>query len=130
MGRHSFTRDECDMPNPMSDALGDDLSVGSSAEDDTDSKHSQRQSSIIGSISGAFGLLARRKSPGENEFQSATPNMNGGHSHSFQTPTRETNQSTHRSSIEGDHSYHRVVSAPPGKILFDLEHLNCIWLGF
>jgi len=121
-GDNFLSHDEYAMPNLMTDAspsLGDDLSVGSSVEDDTDSKHSQRQSSIMGSISGAFGLLARRKlSPVDNEFQSGTPDINGGHSHSsmFQTPKRAASQSTSKSSNEEEHPYHRVVSAPPGKI--------------
>ena len=118
----SSTHDEYALhSNLLSNAsasLGDDLSVGSSVEDDTDSKHSQRQSSIMGSISGAFGLLSRRKSPMENEFQSNAPNINGPHVRSsmFQTPKREAGRSNPRSSNEKEHPYHRVVSAPPGKI--------------
>jgi len=120
-GDTSSTNDQHAMPNLMSDAspsLGDDLSVGSSVDDDTDSKNSQRQSSIMGSISGAFGLLSRRKpSPVENEFQGAMPkNNNDGHPSMFHTPKRASNQSTSKSSKEEEHPYHRVVSAPPGKI--------------
>jgi hypothetical protein len=45
-----------------SPSLGDDLSVGSSSvdDDDSDNRNRQGQSSVMGSISGAFGLLSRR----------------------------------------------------------------------
>ena len=101
----------------VSPSLGDDLSVGSSGDDDIDSKNSQRQSTIMGSISGAFGLLSRRKpSPMGNEFPGATSN-NDGHPSMYQTPKREEIHSTSQSSSkEEEHPYHRVVSAPPGKI--------------
>ena len=83
------------MPNYASPSLGDDLSVASSADDDgddDDSKHSQRQSSLMGSISGAFGLLSLRKSPVPTQ---GAPNP----------PTNE------------EHSQHqRMITAPPGKI--------------
>jgi len=119
-GDTSFTHDQSTMPNLMSasPSLGDELSVGSSVDDDSDSKQSQRQSSIMGSISGAFGLLSRRKpSPSENEFQVAMPKSNNeGHSSMFHTPKRESSQKMPQLSKEEEHSYHRVVSAPPGKI--------------
>ncbi|KAL3778575.1 hypothetical protein ACHAW5_007030 [Stephanodiscus triporus] len=98
-------RDEYAMSAVASPSLGDDLSVGSSAVDD-DNKESQRQSGIIGSISGALGLLSRRKaSPVENESLGASPRF---HTSMVQTPKRN--------SSEDEHSYHRIVSAPPGKI--------------
>ncbi|KAL7538680.1 hypothetical protein ACHAXR_009230 [Thalassiosira sp. AJA248-18] len=119
-GDSSFTHGDNAMPNMMSVAspsLGDDLSVGSSVEDDTDIKHSQRQSSIMGSISGAFGLLSRRKpSAADNEFHGAPHSINDGYSTMFQTPKREANHPSSKSPNEEEHPYHRVLSAPPGKI--------------
>jgi hypothetical protein len=85
------------LPKVPPSALGDDLSVGSSVNEDE--RKSQRQSSIVGSISGAFGgLLSRRKG--------AQP-----------SPAYFTPQHDHRQKeLRHDDIYHRVVSAPPGKI--------------
>ena len=58
-----------------------------------------KNNSIMGSISGAFGLLSRQRKPSPEE--SIEPST-------FQTPYRESN--LHMSSND------RVVSAPPGKI--------------
>ncbi|KAL7546398.1 hypothetical protein ACHAWF_009736 [Thalassiosira exigua] len=93
-----------------SPSLGDDLSVASSVDDDDEG--SQRQSSIVGR---AFGLLSRRK-PAPDDSHGATRGVNGGHSSMFHTPTREARKSAFKSSDQDGHSYHRVVSAPPGKI--------------
>ena len=107
-GDHPFSRDEYAMSSVASPSLGDDLSVGSSAVDD-ENKDSQRQSGIIGSISGALGLLSRRKaSPAENEFLGASPTI--GRSHTLMSHTSKQQTS------EDELPYHRIVSAPPGKI--------------
>lgn len=95
-----------------SPALGDDLSVASSVEDETADSGQSRQSSIMGSISGAFGLLSRRRPPPAENEHTGVPSNNNVHSSIYQTPERAT-QST---SSGEEHSHHRVVSAPPGKI--------------
>jgi hypothetical protein len=107
-GDHPFSRDEYALSSVASPSLGDDLSVGSSAVDD-ENKDSQRQSGIIGSISGALGLLSRRKaSPAENEFLGASPTIGRPHTSMPHSPKQETS--------EDELPYHRIVSAPPGKI--------------
>lgn len=107
-GDHPFSRDEYALSSVASPSLGDDLSVGSSAVDD-ENKDSQRQSGIIGSISGALGLLSRRKaSPAENEFLGASSTIGRPHTSMPHSPKQETS--------EDELPYHRIVSAPPGKI--------------
>ena len=107
-GDHPFGRDEYAMSSVASPSLGDDLSVGSSAVDD-ENKDRQRQSGIIGSISGALGLLSRRKaSPVENEFLGAASTIGRFHTSMPHTSKQEKS--------EDELSYHRIVSAPPGKI--------------
>ena len=94
-----------------SPSLGDDLSVGSSVDDGSDNKDRQGQSGIMGSISGALGLLSRRKpSPVEKGYQGASHSIGHDPPSALRTPTRKV------VSIEDEHPYHRVVSAPPGKI--------------
>jgi hypothetical protein len=114
---NSHSRDENSMPTMMavtSPSLVDDLSVGSSVDDESDNRSRQGQSSIMGSISGAFGLLSRRKqSPAEKGFHGVS-NYSMGPDHnpsSLQTPVRKLT-----SNNDDEHPYHRVVSAPPGKI--------------
>jgi len=99
--------------------LGDDLSVGSSVSED-DSKSQRQSSSIMGSISGAFGgLLSRRKGPQPSDLyhplsSEKSPNTN---SSSWSPSALFTPQSNHsQEEIRQDDIYHRVVSAPPGKI--------------
>ncbi|KAL3817398.1 hypothetical protein ACHAXA_011027 [Cyclostephanos tholiformis] len=107
-GEFQGYRDEYKMTAAASPSLGDDLSVGSSAIAD-EYKEGQRQSGIIGSISGALGLLSRRKaSPVQNEFPGTSPTFGRIHNSIYQTPKQE--------SSEDELPYHRIVSAPPGKI--------------
>ena len=99
----SFTQDLSGVGSP---SLGDDLSAASSGDDeeDVDSENEvtadskQKPSSIMGSISGAFGGMLSRRKPNEIMPQSPMP----------QTPKRDT--------IAQGEGFHRVVSAPPGKI--------------
>eukprot|EP00984_Skeletonema_dohrnii_P006820 scaffold2425_cov76-Skeletonema_dohrnii-CCMP3373.AAC.36 len=107
------------MPSVPPPALGDDLSVGSSVSED-DSKSQRQSSSIMGSISGAFGgLLSRRKGPQPSDLyhplsSEKSPNTN---SSSWSPSTLFTPQSNHsQEEVRHDDIYHRVVSAPPGKI--------------
>jgi len=107
------------MPSVPPPALGDDLSVGSSVSED-DSKSQRQSSSIMGSISGAFGgLLSRRKGPQPSDLyhplsSEKSPNTN---SSSWSPSALFTPQSNHsQEEIRQDDIYHRVVSAPPGKI--------------
>ena len=105
------------IPNVPPPALGDDLSVGSSASDD-ESK-SQRQSSIMGSISGAFGgLLSRRKGLNPSDlYQPGSDKSPSINSSSWSPPAFFTPQPNHsQEELRHDDIYHRVVSAPPGKI--------------
>lgn len=104
-GNASTSDETPSLVSGASPSLGDDLSVGSSGEeDDTDSKHSQqRQSTIMGSISGAFGRLSRNAA--------TATNINDEHSSMFHTPQRNAPQSKPE-----EHPHQRVVSAPPGKI--------------
>ena len=107
----SFTQaqDEHTAPSLMSvdgPSLGDALSVASSVEEDDDeytpdSQQSQKQSSIMGSISGALGLLSRRKQTSSMETDM------------YKTPKRDATQPV---SNDDDQSYHRVVTAPKGKL--------------
>ena len=110
---NSHPRDENSMPTAMavtSPSLGDDISVGSSV-DESDNRSRQGQSTIMGSISGALGLLSRRKpSPVEKGFQGASHSVGHNHPSALHTPTRKV------ISNDEEHPYHRVVSAPPGKI--------------
>ena len=103
-------------------ALGDNLSVESSASDDDndDDDKSQRKSSIIGSISGAFGgLISRRKGPHPPDLYH-TRNSDENHSTnvSFWSPSAFfTPQPTYkRDELRHDDIHHRVVSVGPGKI--------------
>ena len=105
--------------NDTQPALGDDLSVGGSSGSDDDSK-GQRQSSIMGSLSGAFGgLLSRRKGPHSYDLHhqpssEKSPNTNAS---TWSPPAFFTPQPNHsREELRQDDIYHRVVSAPPGKI--------------
>ncbi len=107
--------------NDTQPALGDDLSVGGSSASDDDSK-GQRQSSIMGSLSGAFGgLLSRRKGPQPHSYDlhhqlssEKSPSIN---SSTWSPPAFFTPQPNHsREELRQDDIYHRVVSAPPGKI--------------
>jgi C-terminal processing protease CtpA/Prc len=88
-----------------STSLMDDLSVVSSAYD-TEKKESPPQSGLIGSM---LGRLTRKKSI-ENEYHEATPTIGRSHTDMYQTPKNES------SVDEADTPYHRIVSAPPGKI--------------
>jgi hypothetical protein len=107
-GEFPSCRDEYAMSAVASPSLGEDLSVGSSAVAD-ENKDGQRQSGIIGSISGALGLLSRRKaSPVRNELPGASPTICRLYNSMYQTPKQE--------SSEDELPYHRIVSAPPGKI--------------
>lgn len=102
-GYTSFS--EMKKPPRVPASLGDDLSVGSSAVDD-ENKESQRQSSLIGSM---LGRLSRRKAyPVDNDFLDGTPIIGISHSSMHQSPKHE--------SSEEELPYHRIVSAPPGKI--------------
>ena len=94
-----------------SPALVDDLSVGSSRDGEEMQKQDKevRQSSIMSSISGALGLLSRKKMPAMPTYDQP------GNNHStdlFLTPQRQLSIP----SYEDEHPYHRLVSAPPGKI--------------
>ncbi len=112
-GSH-YLRGDNSIPTMMavtSPSLGDDLSVGSSVDDGSDNRDCQGQSSIMGSISGAFGLLSRRKPPPvEKGIQGTSHSIGHVPPSALHTPTRKVVSS------EDDHPYHRVVSAPPGKI--------------
>jgi hypothetical protein len=107
-----------------SPSLVDDLSVGSSMdEEDTGSCDQElRQSGIMNSIGGAFGLLSRKKAPMATPRPSHDQSLQNSAStpHSmYRTPQRHNADSSH----EQDHPYHRLVSAPPGKIgLTFIEH--------
>ena len=98
----SFTQDLSGVGSP---SLGDDLSAASSGDDEEDESaddvtadSKQNPSSIMGSISGAFGGMLSRRKPNETAVQSQMP----------QTPKRDT--------VAQGEGFHRVVSAPPGKI--------------
>jgi hypothetical protein len=88
-----------------STSLMDDLSVVSSAYD-PEKKEIPPQSGLIGSM---LGRLSRKKSF-ENEYLEPTPSIGRSHMDMYQTPK-------HESSVdEAETPYHRIVSAPPGKI--------------
>jgi hypothetical protein len=89
----------------ISTSLMDDLSVVSSAYD-TENKESPPQSGLIGSM---LGRLTRKKSI-ENEYHEATPTIGRSHTGMYRTPKNES------SVDEAETPYHRIVSAPPGKI--------------
>lgn len=103
-----------------SPSLVDDLSVGSSSdeEDKVSRRQELRQSRIMNSIGGAFGLLSRKKYLSSNNNASTNAES---HPNLYLTPKK---QATNRIlPYEYDHSYHRLVSAPPGKIgLTFVEH--------
>ena len=98
-----------------SPSLVDDLSVGSSADDE---ESSTPQSGLMNSIGGAFGLLSRSKKP-----PMPPSNTNGSMPNSiYSTPQRQAATSSMSPDDHG-HAYHRLVSAPPGKIgLTFIEH--------
>lgn len=118
-----------------SPSLVDDLSVGSSVDDEDFGNRDQglRQNNLINSIGGAFGLLSRRKPAtptARSPYSIFQPNCNSqSQSHIFLTPQREVTQPI--PSHEKNNPYHRVVSAPPGKIgLRFVEHRgNCMVVG-
>lgn len=86
-----------------STSLMDDLSVVSSAYD-PEKKESPPQSGLIGSM---LGRLSRKKS---FENDASLPSIGRSHTDMYQTPK-------HESSVdEAETPYHRIVSAPPGKI--------------
>jgi hypothetical protein len=110
------------MANDTQPALGDDLSVGSGSSASGDGSKGQRQSSIMGSLSGAFGgLLSRRKGPQPHSYDlhhqlssEKSPSINAS---TWSPPAFFTPQPNHsREELRQDDIYHRVVSAPPGKI--------------
>jgi len=100
----SFTQDLSGVGSP---SLGDDLSAASSGDEaeDVDSEKGvradgkQKPSSIMGSISGAFGGMLSRRKP--NEIAASQTPMP-------QTPKRDI--------VAQGEGFHRVVSAPSGKI--------------
>jgi len=96
----SFTQDLSGVGSP---SLGDDLSAASSgdeAEEDesADDVTADSQRRLLGSISGALGGMLSRRKPTETASQSPMPQM----------PKRGT--------VAQGEGFHRVVSAPPGKI--------------
>lgn len=94
----------------VSPCLVDNLSVGSSVDDeDMDNNQELRKSSLMNSIGDAFGLLSRKKLP-PSHVAADSPS----HSNMYQTPQRLSAKLA--PSPEQDHPYHRLVSAPPGKI--------------
>ena len=104
-------------------ALGDDLSVGSSESVSEDSSKSQNQnnsSSIMGSISGAFGgLLSRQKGFQPSDlYHPLCSDKSPRVSSSSWSPTAFFTPQLNRGQEELKYEdiYHRVVSAPPGKI--------------
>eukprot|EP00804_Cyclotella_cryptica_P018201 CCRYP_005950-RA/>CCRYP_005950-RA protein AED:0.01 eAED:0.01 QI:280/1/1/1/1/1/3/454/1446 len=115
-----------------SPSLVDDLSVGSSVDDEEVGNRDQglRQNNLMNSIGGAFGLLSRRKPAmptTRSPYSTREPNVNNeSPPRIFLTPQRDITHSI--PSHEKNHPYHRVVSAPPGKIgLRFVEHRgNCM----
>jgi len=96
-----FTQDLSGVGSP---SLGDDLSAASSGDDEEDESaddvtadSKQNPSSIMTSISGAFGGMLSRRKPNEIMPQSPMPK-------------------TRMQATQPSEEYHRVVSAPPGKI--------------
>jgi hypothetical protein len=99
-----------------SPSLVDDLSVESSMDEDETSNYEQglRQSSMT-NWSGAFRLLTRKKLPASSPRSRPASNSNSGSPTSlFLTPQRQSAPGI--SSYEEEQPYHRVVTAPPGKI--------------
>lgn len=109
----SFPRNDNAFPimSVASPALGDDLSVGSSVNDDDGSKQSfqsSRQASIMNSLGDAFGgFLSRTKPPKPSSPANDSPPV-------FLTPHFVSTPKA--SQHDEEHPYHRVVSAPAGKI--------------
>ena len=110
-----------------SSSLVDDLSVGSSGdeEDTSDRNQEPRQSGIMNSIGGAFGLLSRKKSPVSS---SRSPNSKSAPNGAAESPqnmylTPQKQAANGHTLNDNDHPFHRLVSAPPGKIgLTFIEH--------
>jgi hypothetical protein len=106
-----------------SPSLVDDLSVGSSFDDEEIREGQDRHNGIINSIGGAFGLLSRKKTPiSSNRSPHVKSTCNGNNDSPPQmilTPQRQMTKNID----DYDHPYHRLVSAPPGKIgLTFIEH--------
>lgn len=110
------------IPSVPPPALGDDLSVGSSVSED-DSNSPPQSSGLMGSISGAFGgLLSRRKAPQSlsdlyhplSADKSLNANSSSWSPSTLFTP--QTSRTRSQEELRHDDIYHRVVSAPPGKI--------------
>lgn len=105
-----------------SPSLVDDLSVGSSFDDEEIKQVQEHQNGIIQSIGGAFGLLSRKKmhvpSNRPRHHKSTLGGVTESPHRTVLTPQRHA-----ANSIDYDHPYHRLVSAPPGKIgLTFIEH--------
>ena len=98
-----------------SPSLVDNLSVGSSTDDDDiDNDQELRKSRIMTSIGDAFGMLSRKKPPPPHVSADSQANL-------YQTPQRLSAKLA--PSPDENHPYHRLVSAPPGKIgLTFVEH--------
>ena len=98
-----------------SQSLVDDLSVASSTDEE---EISTPQSTLMTSIGGAFGLLSRSKKPPMPPSHVNGSTLN----YMYSTPKRRAVMNS-MSPDDDDHAYHRLVSAPPGKIgLTFIEH--------
>ena len=117
----------------------DEVSVGSSLTGA--SKSSQQQNSIMGAIGGAFGgFLSRRKAPApsvrhtmslDDDIWHESQNFSSHNSeplHHSPPNLRSSKSHSPLKSKREDHPFHRVVSAPPGRIGITFVQIrgNCL----